>query len=62
MPYLAQTLITRSWYLSGIVARGAQTVTGDQITDGLMMLNALLDFKQSLAFNVLHDNHMEEAI
>ena len=46
MAYTAQTLITRSWYLSGIVARGAQTVSGDQIQDGLMMLNALLDFKQ----------------
>lgn len=46
MTYLAQTLITRSWYLSGIVARNLQTVTGDQITDGLMLLNALLDFKQ----------------
>src|ERR1017187_845296 len=46
MTYLAQTLVTRSWYLSGIVARGAQTVTGDQLSDGLMMLNALLDFKQ----------------
>lgn len=46
MAYTAQTLITRSWYLSGIVARNLQTVTGDQITDGLMLLNALLDFKQ----------------
>src|SRR5574338_1439864 len=46
MAYLAQTLITRAWYLSGIVARNLQTVTGDQITDGLMLLNALLDFKQ----------------
>lgn len=46
MPYTAQTLITRAWYLSGIVARNFQTVTGDQITDGLMLLNALLDFKQ----------------
>lgn len=46
MAYTAQTLITRSWYLSGIVARNLQFVTGDQITDGLMMLNALLDFKQ----------------
>lgn len=46
MAYTAQTLITRSWYLSGIVARGAQSVSGDQINDGLMMLNALLDFKQ----------------
>jgi len=46
MAYLAQELITRSWYLSGIVARNLQVVTGDQITDGLMMLNALLNFKQ----------------
>lgn len=46
MAYLAQTLITRSWYLSGIVARNLQVPTGDQITDGLMLLNALLDFKQ----------------
>lgn len=46
MAYTAETLITRSWYLSGIVARNLQVVTGDQITDGLMLLNALLDFKQ----------------
>jgi hypothetical protein len=46
MAYLAQQLITRSWYLSGIVARNLQTPTGDQITDGLAMLNSLLDFKQ----------------
>ena len=45
MAYTAHTLITRSWYLSGIVARGAQSVTGDQINDGLMLLNALLDWK-----------------
>jgi len=46
MAYLAQTLVSRSWYLSGIVARNLQTPTGDQITEGLMLLNALLDFKQ----------------
>jgi hypothetical protein len=46
MAYLAQQLITRSWYLSGIVARNLQEPTGDQITDGLAMLNSLLDFKQ----------------
>ena len=46
MAYTAQTLITRSWYLSGIVARNLQVPTGDQINDGLMLLNALLDFKQ----------------
>jgi len=46
MAYLAQQLITRSWYLSGIVARNLQTPTGDQISEGLAFLNALLDFKQ----------------
>lgn len=47
MAYTALTLITRSWYLSGIVARNLQTVSGDQITDGLFLLNVLLDFKAS---------------
>lgn len=46
MSYTAQQLVTRSWYLSGIVARNLQVPTGDQITDGLMLLNSLLDFKQ----------------
>src|SRR5258708_2483544 len=46
MPYTAQELITRSFYLSGIVARNLQVPTGDQIADGLYLLNALLDFKQ----------------
>lgn len=46
MAYTARTLISRAWYLSGIVARNLQTVTGDQETDGLMLLNALLDWKQ----------------
>lgn len=45
MTYTAQVLVTRSWYLSGIVARNFQVPTGDQITDGLMLLNAMLDFK-----------------
>lgn len=46
MGMTAQQLITRSWFLSGIVARNLQVPTGDQITDGLQLLNALLDFKQ----------------
>ena len=45
MAYTARTLITRAWYLSGIVARGLQSVTGDQAVDGLFLLNALLDWK-----------------
>lgn len=46
MAYTAEQLITRSWYSSGIVARNLQPVTGDQLNDGLYLLNALLDFKQ----------------
>lgn len=46
MVYTAQQLVTRSWVLSGIVARNLQYPTGDQITDGLQMLNNLLDYKQ----------------
>ncbi len=46
MPYTAEELITRSWFLSGIVGRNLQVPTGDQIYDGLQMLNDLLNFKQ----------------
>ena len=46
MAYTAQQLVTRSWFLSGIVARNLQTPAGDQINDGLQMLNDLLNFKQ----------------
>lgn len=47
MAYLTSTLITRSYYLSGVVARELQTVTGSQLSDGLSLLNAFLDFKTS---------------
>lgn len=47
MPYTTTELITRSWYLSTVVARDLQDVSGDQINDGLNMLNALLSFKTS---------------
>lgn len=45
MAYPARLLINRAWSLSGIVARGLQTVTGQQTSDGLYLLNGLLDFK-----------------
>lgn len=47
MAYPALELITRSYYLSQVVARELQTVSGAQITDGLYLLNSLLDFKGS---------------
>lgn len=47
MAYTALQLITRSFYLSQIVARELQTVNDTQIEDGLFLLNALLDFKNT---------------
>lgn len=46
MVYLARQLVTNSWFLSGIEARNLQFPTGDQMNDGLNMLNDLLNFKQ----------------
>ncbi len=45
MTYPAALLINRAWNLSGIVARGLETVNGEQGTDGLFLLNELLEFK-----------------
>jgi hypothetical protein len=47
MAYTAQQLITESWYLSGIASRALQSVTNQQITDGLERLNAVLDITTS---------------
>ena len=47
MAYTALQLITRAYYLSQVVSRELQVVSGDQITDGLYLLNALLDIKGS---------------
>lgn len=45
MTYTATELITNAYYLSGIVARGFQTVSGQQIGDGLYLLNSLIAAK-----------------
>lgn len=47
MAVTALDLITRAYYLSQIVSRELQTVSGSQIADGLYLLNALLDFKST---------------
>lgn len=47
MAYTALQLITRAYYLSQVVSRELQVVTGSQITDGLYLLNAILDSKGS---------------
>lgn len=44
-PYTTQDLITNAFYLSQIVARGLQTVTQDQINDGLWRLNGFIAMK-----------------
>ena len=45
MTYTARQLITRAYYLTGIVGRQFQTVSGDQLSDGLWLLNDLLAVK-----------------
>lgn len=45
MAYPAALLVNRAWNLSGIVARGLETVSGEEGTDGLFLLNELLDFE-----------------
>lgn len=45
MSHTASALITEAWYTSEIVARGFETVSGEQMTDGLFLLNALLATK-----------------
>ncbi len=45
MAYTANQLITRAFYLSQVVSRELQTVDASEVSDGLYLLNALLDFK-----------------
>ncbi len=45
MPFTVRQLITKAYYLSGIVARKFQSVSGEQLTDGFNMLNELLSVK-----------------
>ena len=47
MAYTSLQLITKAYYLSQVVSRELQTVSGVQISDGLELLNALLDVKGS---------------
>jgi len=44
MAYTAQQLITRSFYLSGIISREFETPSGSQIQIGLDTFNSLLDW------------------
>lgn len=47
MAYSVTKLITHAYYLSQVVSRNLQTVSGDQFSDGLDLLNALLEVKGS---------------
>ncbi|MHB9161405.1 MAG: hypothetical protein ACYC6W_11070 [Nitrosotalea sp.] len=47
MTYTTTQLITNSYYLSGVVARQLQTISGQQIFDGLNLLNAMLAVKSA---------------
>jgi len=47
MTYLTQQLVTRAYYLSGIVARDYQFTSGTQISDGIFLLNEFLSIKSA---------------
>ena len=47
MAYTTLQLINRAFYLSQVVSRSLETVSGEQVSDGLYLLNALIDFKNS---------------
>lgn len=47
MAYTVTELINRAYYLSQVVSRELQTVTGPQIADALVWLNALLSLKSA---------------
>lgn len=45
MTYLVAELINKAYYLSGVVSRTFETTSGDNLKDGLDLLNALLAIK-----------------
>ena len=47
MAYTALQLITRAYYLSAVVSRSLQTLTAEQVSDGLYLLNADLEYKSA---------------
>jgi len=47
MAYTTLQLINRAFYLSQVVSRSLETVSGEQVSDGLYLLNALIDFKNT---------------
>ena len=49
MAYTVTQLITSAYYLSGVVARELETVTGAELSDGLRSLNALLSSRSNIS-------------
>ncbi len=47
MSYTVTELITRSYYLSQVVSRELETVSGQQLSDALVWLNAILSAKSA---------------
>lgn len=47
MTYLADELITRAFYTSGILGRGFNTISAEQMADGVNLLNDILQDKAS---------------
>lgn len=47
MAYTTNQLITESYYLSSVVAKGYETVGGDQLNEGLHLLNEFLSFQSA---------------
>lgn len=47
MAYTVTDLITKAYYLSQVVSRELETVSGQQLADGLIWLNALLSLKSA---------------
>lgn len=47
MAFTALNLINKAYYLSGIVSRDSQVVSGSQVADGLDLLNLTLDIKSA---------------
>ena len=59
MPYTAVNLVNNAWYRSGIVARGLETITGEQASDGLRLLNVVLSKKSSTGQDIPYYTHTE---
>jgi hypothetical protein len=45
MAYTARQLVSESYYLSNVVSRGFETVSGEQLTDGINGLNKVLSWQ-----------------